>query len=173
MPIAPSLCVIPMPPRTTRKSIGHEPQIDPWLTPYNRRAFSVSELIGVVVTKEDAAAEMEQPKPRARHHTSVFQWREGWMARTIPRPRWREKNVLDIPFYRSGHYTQNPWGVGINNCDGDTTLNAPRLMRRVAKLARRGVHQWHHQYYEPDAASHGDPFASSGSVLSRMSRPSR
>ena len=24
------------------------------------------------------------------------------MAQTIPRPRWREKNVLDIPFYRSG-----------------------------------------------------------------------
>ena len=23
------------------------------------------------------------------------------MARTLPRPRWREKNVLDIPFYRT------------------------------------------------------------------------
>src|SRR5258708_8055569 len=44
---------------------------------------------------------------QARPQTSVFPWREGWMARTIPRPRWREKNVLDIPFYRSGHYTQN------------------------------------------------------------------
>ena len=32
------------------------------------------------------------------------------MAQTIPRPRWREKNVLDIPFYRPGHnasYTRN------------------------------------------------------------------
>ncbi len=39
--------------------LGHEPQIDPWLTPYNRRACSVSKLIGVVATNEDAAAEME------------------------------------------------------------------------------------------------------------------
>ena len=49
-----------------------------------------------------------QNQLQARHQTSVFQWREGWMARTYPRPRWREKNVLDIPFYRSGDYTQNP-----------------------------------------------------------------
>src|SRR5580704_15794606 len=108
--MAPSLREIPMPLGQLEKALGHEPQIDPWLTPYNRRACSVSERIGVVVTKEDGAAEMEQPKPRARHHTSDFPWREGWMARTIPRPRWREKNVLDIPFYRTGRYTQNPQG---------------------------------------------------------------
>jgi hypothetical protein len=45
-----------------------------------------------------------QNQLQARHQTSVFPWREGWMARTYPRPRWREKNVLDIPFYRSGHF---------------------------------------------------------------------
>src|ERR1700731_4047452 len=96
-----------MPPRTTRKSTN-EPQIDPWLTPYNRRACSVQKLIGVVTPKEDATAEMEQPNQlQARHQTSVFHWREGWMARTIPRPRWREKSVLDIPLYRSGHSAQN------------------------------------------------------------------
>ena len=45
------------------KALGHGPQIDPWLTPHNRRAGSVSKLIGVVATKvvateEDAAAEI-------------------------------------------------------------------------------------------------------------------
>jgi hypothetical protein len=35
------------------------------LTPYNRRACSVSKLIGVVATHEDATAEMEQPKSTA------------------------------------------------------------------------------------------------------------
>jgi hypothetical protein len=32
---------------------------------YNRRACSVSELIGVVTIKEDVTAEMEQPKSTA------------------------------------------------------------------------------------------------------------
>jgi hypothetical protein len=35
------------------------------LTPYNRKACAVSKLIGVVATKEDAIAEMEQPEPTA------------------------------------------------------------------------------------------------------------
>ena len=53
----------------SEKALGHEPQIDRWLTAYNRRACSVSKLIGVVATKEDATAEMEQS-----NQTSVFQW---------------------------------------------------------------------------------------------------
>jgi hypothetical protein len=56
-----SLCPLGQP----EKALGHEPQIDPWLTPYNHRACSVSELIGVVTIKEDATAEMEQPKSTA------------------------------------------------------------------------------------------------------------
>ena len=63
------------------------------------------EPIGVVATEEDEAAEMEQPKPNPGQDTSVFYGERGWMARTYPRLRRREKNVLDIPLYRSGHYT--------------------------------------------------------------------
>jgi hypothetical protein len=32
--------------------VGHERQIDPWLTPYNRTAWLVSKLIGVVAIKK-------------------------------------------------------------------------------------------------------------------------
>src|SRR5580693_9509067 len=66
--MAPSLREIPMPLGQLEKALGHEPQIDPWLTPYNRRACSVSKPIGVVATKEDVNG-MEQPKSTARHDT--------------------------------------------------------------------------------------------------------
>ena len=33
------------------KALGPEPQIDPWLTPYNRRACHFQKPIGVVATK--------------------------------------------------------------------------------------------------------------------------
>jgi len=44
------------------KALGHEPQIDPWLTPYNHRACQFHRPISVVATKEDEAVEMEQRK---------------------------------------------------------------------------------------------------------------
>jgi hypothetical protein len=44
--------------------------------------------IGVLATKEDAAAEMEQRRtnPRARHQTSVFYSDRGWMSRRKSAP---------------------------------------------------------------------------------------
>jgi hypothetical protein len=33
-----------------KKALGHEPQIDPWLTPYNRSACQFRKPIGVVAT---------------------------------------------------------------------------------------------------------------------------
>jgi hypothetical protein len=39
-----------------KTALGHEPQRDPWLTPYKRSACPVSELIGVVATHEDVAS---------------------------------------------------------------------------------------------------------------------
>jgi len=70
-----------------------------------------------------------QNQLQARHQTSVFQWREGWMARTIPRPRWREKNVLDIPLYRPGHSAQNPCCVGLKR--------RPKLNEDLSPVDRR------------------------------------
>ena len=68
--------------RITRKSTRPRASDRPWLTPYNARLDSVSRLIGVVATKKDAAAEMEQP--RARHQTSVFSGEWGWMSQNKP-----------------------------------------------------------------------------------------
>ena len=43
------------------KAIGHEPQIEPWLTHHTTAALaSFRNPIGVVATEEDASAEMEQ-----------------------------------------------------------------------------------------------------------------
>src|SRR6266480_3458161 len=43
--------------------------------------------------------------PGAGHQTSVFHGERGWTSRSKSAPPRREKNVLDIPFYRSGVYT--------------------------------------------------------------------
>jgi|SRR5580658_323273 hypothetical protein len=47
------------------------------------------------------------------------------MARTVPRPRWRQKNVLDIPLYRPGHFTQ-PREAGVKERYGDATPTTTR-----------------------------------------------
>jgi hypothetical protein len=49
--MASSLCEIPMPSRTTRKSTRPEPQIDPWLSTCNRHACQFQKPIDVVATK--------------------------------------------------------------------------------------------------------------------------
>src|SRR5580765_7995579 len=62
--------------------------------------------------------------PRARHQTSVFSGERAG-CREINLRIWRwEKNVLDIPFYRSGDYTSLRRlfaFFGVNECSGDVT----------------------------------------------------
>src|SRR5438445_2040365 len=91
-----------MPPRTTRKSTrGHEPQIEPWLTPYNHSACPVSETARRCRNQEDEPADMEQrkPNPRARHQRSDFYGERGWMSQKISAPPVQgEKSSLTSPF---------------------------------------------------------------------------
>src|SRR5260370_31626802 len=66
--------------------------------------------IGVVATNEHAAAEMEQSETRnhrERHKTRASLLSDKGLdaANHNPRFRRREKNVLDIPSYRTGDYT--------------------------------------------------------------------
>ena len=42
------------------------------------------------------------------YDTDVFNGKRGWMSRIKPRLRRREKNVLDMPLYRSGRYAHDP-----------------------------------------------------------------
>src|SRR5438552_7348075 len=46
-----SLCPFGQP----EKALGHEPQIDPWLPPYNHQACQFQRPIGVVAAEEDAS----------------------------------------------------------------------------------------------------------------------
>ena len=46
------------------------------------------------------------------------------------RIRRREKNVLDIPFYRSGDYTQNP----VSECNRDVTPITNRTLQALFLL---------------------------------------
>src|SRR5437879_11857788 len=100
-----------MPPRITRKSTrpraSDRPMVD---TVQPHGLIFVSKLIGVFATNEDAAAEMESPKPNpgAQHQTSVFGGDRGWMSRIFPPSGRRRSIFLDIPFYRSGHTLIDP-----------------------------------------------------------------
>ena len=64
-----SLCPLGQP----EKALGHEPQIDPWLTRTTAGLAQFQRLIGVVATNKDAAAEMEQlqePKDKGQDSTT-------------------------------------------------------------------------------------------------------
>src|SRR5579864_5736891 len=88
VPMAPSLCVTPMPPRITRKSTRPRASDRPMVDTVQPQALAqFQKPIGVVATNGDAAAEMEQTQnqSRARHQTSVFHSERGWMSRKSPR----------------------------------------------------------------------------------------
>ena len=88
---------------------------------------------------EHAAAEMEQSKTRnhrARHKTRASLLSDKGLdaANHNPRFRWREKNVLDIPSYRTGEYTQNP-RLRVDECKCDlstTTFSESAIMHRAS-----------------------------------------
>src|SRR5206468_8763678 len=87
-----SLCPLGQP----EKALGHEPQIDPWLTRTTAGLAQFQRLIGVVATNKDAAAEMEQlqePKDKgARQHNRASRIADrGWKARKVPLFRSREE----------------------------------------------------------------------------------
>jgi hypothetical protein len=91
------------------KALGHEPQIDPWLTPYNRRACEFPRLIGVVATKMRKQLRWNKAKPksnRGREQTEHLAPRTGAGSQgKFLHFRSREKFLLDIPFYRAGVLT--------------------------------------------------------------------
>jgi len=112
VPVALSLCVNPMPSRITRKStrprVADRTMVD---TRTTTSACQFQKPIGVVATNEHAAAEVERSKTRnhrARHKTRASLLSDKGLdaANHNPRFRRREKNVLDIPSYRTGDYTR-------------------------------------------------------------------
>src|SRR5260370_23753680 len=103
-----------MPSRITRKStrprVADRTMVD---TVQPTSACQFQKPIGVVVTNEHAAAEMEQSKTRnhtARHKTraSLLSGKGLDAANHNPRLRRRGENSLDSPSYRTGDSTQNP-----------------------------------------------------------------
>jgi hypothetical protein len=57
---------------------------------------------------------------RAQRYSSAFTVSGAGYREPNPLIRRWEKNVLDIPSYRSGHYTQNAPAKGFE-CNGDTS----------------------------------------------------
>src|ERR1039457_3926531 len=99
-----------MPPRTTRKS--NRPRVA------DRTMVDTVQPQGLQVSEtewrrrdQNGTAEMEQPNQvRGAQHpnqASLITDRAG-CREPYPRLRRREKNVLDIPSYRTGDYTKNP-----------------------------------------------------------------
>ena len=111
--MASSLCEIPMPSRTTRKSTRPEPQIDPWLPTCNRRACQFQKPIGVVATKrrwswDGITRDLTQDQRAKRQNRTPRIADRGWKSRkSFSTSGQGRKNVLDIPSYRSGDYTHN------------------------------------------------------------------
>src|SRR6266700_7554823 len=92
-----------MPLRITRKSTrprASDRSMVATIQPYSLMRFE----IGVVATKEEQL--LRWNNPGAGHQTSVFHGGAGCREINL-RIRRREKNVLDIPFYRSGVCAQN------------------------------------------------------------------
>src|SRR6266436_1641843 len=103
-----------MPSRITRKStrprVADRTMVD---TRTTTSACQFQKPIGVVATNEHAAAEVERSKTRnhrARHKTRASLLSDKGLdaANHNPRFRRREKNVLDIPSYRTGVSAHNP-----------------------------------------------------------------
>ena len=60
-----------------------------------------------------------------------------------PRLRRREKNVLDISFYRSGDCAQNPQ-LGVSECNGDVSpVTCSFALWLMAITAHRDVTQFY------------------------------
>jgi hypothetical protein len=84
--MASSLCEIPMPSRTTRKSTRPEPQIDPWLPTCNRRACQFQKPIGVVATKrrwswDGITRDLTQDQRAKRQNRTPRIADRGWKSR--------------------------------------------------------------------------------------------
>ena len=106
MPVASSLCVTPMPPRITRKSTrpraSDRPMVDT-VQPHGLIQFR-NRLASSLLTK----MQLLRWNNPGHHTTRASSMVKGAECREINlRIRRREKNVLDIPLYRSGHSAQN------------------------------------------------------------------
>jgi len=101
------------------KALGHEPQIEPWLTLSTATLAKFQRPIGVVATNnEDSAVEIEQgklkghtgrkQKPSASHNAEGLEVKESFSTSG------RGKSIfLDIPLYRTGvstNYDSGPAG---------------------------------------------------------------
>ena len=113
VPVALSLCVNPMPSRITRKStrprVADRTMVDtvqPRVLASFRNRSALSLLMNMQLLRwSKAKPETTGQDTRLERHSYLTR---DWMPRTInPRFRRREKNVLDIPSYRTGDYTQN------------------------------------------------------------------
>ena len=80
-----TLCPLGQP----EKAIGHESQIEPWLTPYNHRACRFQKLNGVLATRMEPLR-WNKPSNQVRGAQHLNQasriTNRGWMSRTIFAP---------------------------------------------------------------------------------------
>jgi len=87
---AKTLCPLGQP----EKALGHEPQIEPWLTPYNRNACSVSQTDWRRRITESHA---EDEEVRSVAQQNVSSGAQGWKSRNFL-PVMGEVFLLTFPF---------------------------------------------------------------------------
>jgi len=98
-----SLCPFGQP----EKALGHEPQIDPWLphrTTTRLASFRTRSASSLLMKMH--LLRWINPRHNTPRASSIANGLD--VANQTRASRRREKNVLDMPSYRSGHCTQNP-----------------------------------------------------------------
>ena len=102
------------------KALGHEPQIEPWLTHHttaalasfrNRSAPSLLKKMHLLRWNN-----ISTQVRGAQHQTCVFYGQGGWKPRKcFPAPVEGEISSLTFPFIEPGHNAHNP----LDECNGD------------------------------------------------------
>jgi len=122
-------------PKSTRPRVADRTMVDT----VHHECLPVSKPIGVVATNEHAAAEMEQSKTQTTSKTqdraSPYLTRD-WSRNPYPRFRRREKNVLDIPSYRTA-ITLPSAASGLPALGSMHYEKAPRFRKVESRMRRR------------------------------------
>jgi len=132
-----TLCPLGQP----EKALGHESQIEPWLTPYNRKACQVSE---TEWRRRDQKMELlrwnnADPNPGARHQTSVFRGEKGLdVAENIRASGGGRKMFLTSSLIEQA-FTLTIWSRVIFRRNAVTPLRVLGYIRKLAALPGVGL----------------------------------
>jgi hypothetical protein len=148
--IALSLPEIPMPLRTTRKSTRPRASDRSMVaTPHNHNGLPVS---GPNRRRRyQRKCSCRDGITQGKTYTSVFYGEGAGCREPNPRIRRREKNVLDMPSYRSGDYTSNWLPVKLDfqqQCGARVTRHLTRAVCKVFPPSYRSRPRVFRQLYD-------------------------